>query len=244
MLLQRAGGEPVNLNSLAEILSDNIDANCYIVSENGKVLGYYFADHLESTAIKQVGNDVYFDEEFNQDLLQVTDSRSFNKETNADLFKNDGPIKHQFLLVVPIKGGVERLGNLFLTRSEDDYVEGDYVLAEYGATVAALEVLRSKNEEIEAEERKSAAVKIAVDTLSFSEIAAMKKIFENLEGNEGYLVASKIADEAQITRSVIVNALRKLESAGVIQSRSLGMKGTYIKILNDLLKDEFERRDM
>lgn len=36
-----------------------------------------------------------------------------------------------------------------------------------------------------------------------------------------------------ITRSVIVNALRKLESAGVIESRSLGMKGTYIKVLND-----------
>jgi transcriptional pleiotropic repressor len=34
---------------------------------------------------------------------------------------------------------------------------------------------------------------------------------------------------------VIVNALRKLESAGVIESRSLGMKGTYIKVLNDHL---------
>jgi transcriptional pleiotropic repressor len=72
----------------------------------------------------------------------------------------------------------------------------------------------------------------------------MKKIFENLDGNEGFLVASKIADEAQITRSVIVNALRKLESAGVIQSRSLGMKGTYIKILNEQLKEEFVRRIM
>ena len=44
-----------------------------------------------------------------------------------------------------------------------------------------------------------------------------------------YLFASKIADRVGITRSVIVNALRKLESAGVIESRSLGMKGTYIK---------------
>ena len=31
-----------------------------------------------------------------------------------------------------------------------------------------------------------------------------------------------------ITRSVIVNALRKFESEGVIESRSSGMKGTYI----------------
>ncbi|MDE5820653.1 MAG: GTP-sensing pleiotropic transcriptional regulator CodY, partial [Lachnospiraceae bacterium] len=41
-----------------------------------------------------------------------------------------------------------------------------------------------------------------------------------------------------ITRSVIVNALRKFESAGVIESRSSGMKGTYIRVLNDVVFDE------
>ena len=62
---------------------------------------------------------------------------------------------------------------------------------------------------------------------------AIEHIFEELDGSEGLLVASKIADRGGITRSVIVNALRKLESAGVIESRSLGMKGTYIKVLNN-----------
>ena len=41
--------------------------------------------------------------------------------------------------------------------------------------------------------------------------------------------------------SVIVNALRKFESAGVIESRSLGMKGTHIKILNDKLIPELKK---
>ena len=49
---------------------------------------------------------------------------------------------------------------------------------------------------------------------------------------------SMIADKVGITRSVIVNALRKFESAGVIESRSSGMKGTYIKVLNDVVFDE------
>ncbi|HAG22141.1 MAG TPA: GTP-sensing pleiotropic transcriptional regulator CodY, partial [Synergistaceae bacterium] len=31
--------------------------------------------------------------------------------------------------------------------------------------------------------------------------------------------------------------LRKLESAGIIESRSLGMKGTYVKILNPLFME-------
>ena len=61
-----------------------------------------------------------------------------------------------------------------------------------------------------------------------------------LDGDEGILVASKIADRVGITRSVIVNALRKFESAGVIESRSSGMKGTYIKVLNDVIFDELE----
>ena len=43
-----------------------------------------------------------------------------------------------------------------------------------------------------------------------------------------------------ITRSVIVNALRKFESAGVIESRSSGMKGPYIKVLNEVIFDELE----
>lgn len=40
---------------------------------------------------------------------------------------------------------------------------------------------------------------------------------------------------------MIVNALRKFESAGVIESRSSGMKGTYIKVLNDAVFDELDK---
>ena len=61
-------------------------------------------------------------------------------------------------------------------------------------------------------------------------------LLQILAGVEGVVVASRIADSVGLTRSVIVNALRKLESAGVIASRSLGMKGTFVKVLNrDLL---------
>ena len=76
---------------------------------------------------------------------------------------------------------------------------------------------------------------MAIGTLSYSENEAVKRIFEELDGVEGILVASRVADKSSITRSVIVNALRKLESAGVIESRSLGMKGTHIKVINEKL---------
>ena len=57
----------------------------------------------------------------------------------------------------------------------------------------------------------------------------------------GNVSMNMIADKVGITRSVIVNALRKFESAGVIESRSLGMKGTHIKILNPKLLDELKK---
>ena len=81
----------------------------------------------------------------------------------------------------------------------------------------------------------------AISTLYFSELEAITHIFDELNGTEGILVASKIADRVGITRSVIVNALRKFESAGVIESRSSGMKGTYIKVVNDVVFDELAR---
>ena len=68
-------------------------------------------------------------------------------------------------------------------------------------------------------------------------------IFKELDGNEGTLVASKIADNVGITRSVIVNALRKFESAGVIDCKSSGMKGTYIKVTNEVVYDELKKLD-
>ncbi len=73
------------------------------------------------------------------------------------------------------------------------------------------------------------------------ELEASFLIFQEMKGDECTLVASKIADKAGITRSVIVNALRKFESAGVIESRSSGMKGTSIRVLNDCVFEELQQ---
>lgn len=74
-------------------------------------------------------------------------------------------------------------------------------------------------------------LKRAIDSLSYSELEGAKLILREMETDEGLLVASQIADRLGITRSVIVNAFRKLESAGIVESRSLGMKGTHYKII-------------
>ena len=143
-------------------------------------------------------------------------------------------------IITPIDIAGERLGTLFVYRVEDPYDIDDIILSEYGTTVVGLEMMRSVNEESEEETRKLQIVRSAISTLSFSELEAIIHIFDELNGTEGILVASKVADRVGITRSVIVNALRKFESAGVIESRSSGMKGTYIKVVNDVVFSELD----
>ena len=102
-------------------------------------------------------------------------------------------------------------------------------------------MFRARSEEEAENIRERDSVKVALGTLSYSELEAAEHIFQELDGDEGLLVASKIADRVGITRSVIVNALRKFESAGVIESKSLGMKGTYIRVLNKFLLEAINK---
>lgn len=245
-LLQKSAGNPVDFDEIAKVLSDEVNANCYIVGRHGKILGYSF---MEGFACEIMEDIIYrserFPERYNEELLRINETRAnFSQVANSCVFNPGGKrclFTNKLTTIVPIIGGGQRLGTLVLAKFNIEFTEEDLILAEYGATVVGMEILRSKAEKIEEEARKRAAVHVALGTLSYSELEAVEHIFAELEGEEGVLVASKIADRAGITRSVIVNALRKFESAGVIESKSLGMKGTYIRVLNDNLLEELEK---
>jgi transcriptional pleiotropic repressor len=243
-ILQKSGAEPVVFDDICKLLSEVLSCNVYIISRKGKILGYNLSSDFECDIVKsKILADMRFPEGYNGKLLNVHDTLANVQNENICVFEEekDCDIDNKLSTIVPINGNRERLGTLLLARFDNDFTDDDLVLAEYSATIIGLEILRSKNEEIEDEARKKAVVQLAIGTLSYSELEAVEHIFNELEGNEGLLVASKIADKVGITRSVIVNALRKFESAGVIESRSLGMKGTHIKILNDKLMDELKK---
>lgn len=243
-MLQKATGKSVNFNDMSASLRDVIKGNVFILSRRGKLLGFAINQEIENERMKNMLEEKQFPEEYTQGLFSIFETTSnldidsqftvFPVE-NRELFQNG------LTTIVPIIGGGERLGTLVLGRLTDSFNEDDLLLAEYGATVVGMEILHEKTEEIEVEARSKAVVQMAISSLSYSELEAIDHIFEELNGMEGLLVASKIADRVGITRSVIVNALRKLESAGVIESRSLGMKGTYIKVLNDKFLVELDK---
>ncbi|MBP5533794.1 MAG: GTP-sensing pleiotropic transcriptional regulator CodY [Lachnospiraceae bacterium] len=239
-LLHNNSSHKVVFNDICQVLSDILDANILVISKKGKVLGVTNKEEvkpLSELIMNEIGDHI--DNDLNERLLNILSTK---ENVNLETLGFELPdIDSYVALITPIDIAGERLGTLFQYRKNDQFNIDDIILSEYGTTVVGLEMMRSVNEENAEESRKVAIVRSAISTLSFSELDAIKHIFKELGGNEGILVASRIADSVGITRSVIVNALRKFESAGVIESRSSGMKGTYIKVLNDVVFEELEK---
>lgn len=230
----------VVFNDICKVMCETLAANVLVISRKGKVLGIGKTDAIDvidELVTNKVGD--FIDPTLNERLLSILSTK---ENVNLETLGFEKAKKEAYeAIITPIDIAGERLGTLFLYKSGASFDIEDIILCEYGMTVVGLEMLRAVTEEIAEETRKREVVESAIATLSYSEMEAMIAIFDELDGVEGVLVASKIADNVGITRSVIVNALRKFESAGVIESRSSGMKGTYIRVLNDVVFREIEK---
>lgn len=241
-LLHNNSSHKVVFNDICKVLSEILESNTMVLSKKGKVLGVKHLGNISKiTELLKENVGSYIDKMLNERVLNILSTK---ENVNFELLGFEFQDMDSYNgIVTPIDIAGERLGTLFIYRQNKPYSIDDIILSEYGSTVVGLEMLRAVNEESAEEVRKLQVVQSAIGTLSSSELEAITHIFSELDGNEGVLIASKIADRVGITRSVIVNALRKLESAGIIETKSSGMKGTYIKILNDIVFDELENMD-
>lgn len=242
-LLQETPTGAFSFDDLCRILSELMEANVYALSHEGMLVGVSPKITEGNNLIQNIETGRFYLPEECVEAINDVDVTMANirDEDVQGTFKFKFVTPNKYYTVIPITGGGTRWGTMALTRFEPEFTDEDLVLAEYGATIVALTLRREKLEQERSEAREEENVQMAIGTLSYSETEAVQHIFAELEGDEGILVASRIADKSGITRSVIVNALRKLESASVIETRSLGMKGTRIKILNPMLKAELEK---
>jgi transcriptional pleiotropic repressor len=149
---------------------------------------------------------------------------------------------NQILSSADEKQWMEEIDRLFEMHTEKEPPDTNTQLA--ASFVSAIHtILRHYKKERESHDKKRRleSVRGVINTLSFSELEAVKQICRALDGGEGLLIAGHIADELGFTRSVVVNALRKLEGAGAAETRSLGMKGTFIRIKDPMLAEELRK---
>nr|WP_230088341.1 GTP-sensing pleiotropic transcriptional regulator CodY [Alicyclobacillus mali (ex Roth et al. 2021)] len=247
-LLHRSN-EQVEFQEVAEFLSRLMESNVYIVGRKGKILGYGVAEHeLTEEWLHIMTRDQRFPGDFNKHLLRVEQTiANLTDEQKKPLYvfspEENESFRSKHLMITPIIGARERQGTLLFARSQRPFNEDDQILGEYAATVVALEIVHSRQQQKEEESRQRALAHLAVESLSFSELQAAKYLLDAVRNSpEGIVVSSQIADQHGVTRSVIVNSIRKLESAGTIESRSLGMKGTHLRILNPYVEEEINRQ--
>lgn len=224
-MMQRATVDALDVQAAAEQLQHLLQCSVYIMNQTGELLGYSDTEGMQLFSRKELEENQCSKD--NLEWMLTIRQPVYNQRHNGNCIS-----------LVPVGSQSEQMGLFICGREEEKFSEETQLLAEYAATLASVLMIRAASRKAETEARKKNVVQLALEVLSYSELEAVKYIFSEIDGNEGFLVASKLAEEYKLTRSVIVNALRKLESAGVIDARSLGMKGTYIKILNDYLYEE------
>ena len=238
--------EELPYNAITRQLADIIHCNACIVNSKCRLLGYFMRYKTNNDRVESFFQDKNFPEEYVHEANLVYETEA-NLPVAHDLTIFPVETKDEFpdglTTIAPINVSGIRLGSLIIWRNDKEFADDDLILIEIASTVVGIQLLNFQREEDEKNIRRRTAVTMAVNTLSYSELRAVSAILGELNGNEGQLTASVIADRIGITRSVIVNALRKLESAGIIESRSLGMKGTYLKVLIPDVFDEIKKRD-
>jgi len=178
-LLHNNHSARVDFNDMCNVLSSILESNILVISKKGKVLGtgyYAGVEVINELVYDKVGG--FVDEMLNERLLSVLSTKeNVNLSTLGFTIEN---VKKFQALIAPVEIAGERLGTLFMYKSDSSYEIDDIILSEYGTTVVGLEMMRSVNEENAEEVRKKKIVRSAIDTLSTSELDAIKNIFKEL----------------------------------------------------------------
>lgn len=241
-ILQNSLSEEEAVDLLLEEMKKLLKVNVVIIDDEGRILGEKL---LGNYNILHKSNDEgmsVINSKLNEQFLEITrlkDNISLSSLYIKDATRSEA--SKYIGIITPLAALTERLGTLVVYKEIGRFDRISIMAVEYAVMILSLVLKSKRNAEDDENIRKKNTVKAAIGTLTYSELEAVIYIFEELTGEEGIIVASKIADRVGITRSVIVNALRKCESAGVIESHSLGMKGTYIKILNEYLTKELNK---
>lgn len=233
--------------NIAKILSTITQSNIYIVDSEGVVVGYDEIYTMNSERVDDYLKEKQFPQEYIENLERLkSSSENIGVEEDYTMF----PIEYKekfgdgVTTIIPIFVSGKRLGSLILARVGRLFEVGDLILAEYSATVVGMELLKYVNHKEQLIYHEKERVKLAWHSLSYSEKQAVEYIFKDMSEMTNIIKATQIAKEHNLTRSIIVNAIRKLESSGVLESHSLGVKGTFIKLNSQSVLDylkTFER---
>lgn len=227
-------GETISFSDIGELAQRILDASVHILNREGGI----------------------FDTGSHADICGLSDSHviprlihRFNSLKETEVIPaehgqcpfNEGKctFEHRLHVISPLFYGGQHAGTLIYTKDTDNYDQLDIALAELIAMLAAQTLYTDTLNSEKVIKRQKSQLRQAKQSLSYTEQKAAAAIIHAANAEDGIINVSKISVQEGITRSVVAGAIRKLESAGIIKVRSLGMKGSYVSISNPFARDAF-----
>lgn len=257
--------EEIEYDSIARVISNIIKANVYIVGLDGTIKGNAFLDGFEcDIMLDRVVDQGRFPRSYSEMLLTFNETapNRHSKTGNCAFADHTACVySAKSTTIVPIYGVRQRIGTLVVAKYGEDFTDDDLLLAEYGASIVGMELLHEENALRKSQKEEEEAVLRTLKAMSFHEQLAVVAIVKQLEDNDLFrfsivfegdniilqrlkddegVVATEIFLMWNITRSVIVNSIRMMQVAKVVSSKSMGMKGTRLTIINNKLRSMIE----
>jgi len=217
------------LEAVCDLLRSHTSASVILRGRDGRVLRECLRDNeIFSKSFNE--NEKNFSKNSNDDEKNFSkNSNESEKNFSENSNKNEKNSEKIFTV-----------GCLSLRR-EKNFSDDEKLAANIALCVCVVLLRHREGLILSEQKRRAKSVRAIINSLSFSELEAATralKILGEKNATEGLLVAGHIADKLGFTRSVVTSALRKLEGANLIETRSLGMKGTYIRVKETLLIEE------
>lgn len=223
---------------VCEVLSDLLGSCVVLIKNDGRVLGQAkpIIDTYRYNLITQMAGG---------SILPLLAERLLSIASTNENIAMDTlgfyDVSEFRAMVVPISADGERLATFFVYRVAKKFDIEDIILMENAACGVGLTLLNAYSLDLEGMEQRKKMAGLAIASLSRQELRAAYITLNELESEEGVIITKNIAQKKEVTRSVIVNSLKKLESSGVIECRSRGNRGTYIKIVNEFIVEAIDR---
>ncbi len=224
------------INELSHLIKHN-DATLEIIKEICKKLSQRL-----NASVTLTDSEMRVFAEISSDIIVERNVIEKLKTSGYNISLKSFGLENTYACVISIIAHRERLAAAYIFTENEISEENKTVLK---TAELILGILLSRLTVQQSYSRKSQhhAVKNSLAAMSYREIEASVAIFKELGASEGIIIASSVSKQTGITRSAIVNALRKLESGSLVECRSLGVKGTHIKIKNPGLIDELKKYD-
>lgn len=226
----------ISIEDIGAMARDMLESSVHILDKSGSLIGFT-VNQNDTCRLTDAQSAQRVAKMLAKDGLQITVA----KDGVCPYNEGNCAFEKRTHIALPLVYASKRIGTLVCTRDGEDCDECYLAVCKLLGMLCSMALYNKMQENENTLKLKSDTAQQVLQSLSYSERSALQAIISALPRAEapaitqGFINASTISKQSGITRSVIASALKKLEGAGIIRIRSLGMKGTHLTVLNPFI---------